>query len=65
VAERTIAQVRSDIERERSLLVEELAALREEAHAILPFAMATVIALGLARNRRMTMRLLRLLARLR
>jgi hypothetical protein len=50
---RTIEQVRAELESERELLEQDVAVLRKEAHALLPYAAGGVAALALlTRSRR-------------
>jgi hypothetical protein len=65
---RTMEQVRADIEVQRNLLTEDIAALRKEVRATLPFALGGMAALAVAtkgRSLKRTLSLLRLLDRLR
>lgn len=65
---RTIEHVRADIETQRTLLAEDIAALQQEVRATLPYALGGMAALAVAtkgHSLKRTLSLLRLLDRLR
>jgi hypothetical protein len=62
---RTIEQVRTELETERKQLTEDIAAFREEARAVLPYAAGGVAALALLTKGRGAARAYRLLRLLR
>jgi hypothetical protein len=65
---RTIEQVRAEIQAQRSLLADDVAALRHDIRVILPFAAGTMAALALAtkgRSLKLTFKLLLLARRFR
>ena len=58
---RTVEQVRTEIEAERLLLTDDIAALRAETRAALPYALGGVAALALLTRGRGAWRVFRLL----
>jgi hypothetical protein len=61
VSERTIEQVRSEIEAERRLLVDDVAVLREDMKKVLPLAIGATVVLAVVTRRKSAWRAIKLL----